>query len=58
MQNPNSDMLALKEFGNQALKSGRHQEAIEKYTDALNLGIKDAVDLATLYSNRSAAFAR
>ncbi|GAX75173.1 hypothetical protein CEUSTIGMA_g2617.t1 [Chlamydomonas eustigma] len=55
-KNPNSEILALKELGNEALKSGRHQEAIEKYTDAINIGVKDVVDLATLYSNRSAAF--
>eukprot|EP01098_Paradermamoeba_levis_P002936 TRINITY_DN1389_c0_g1_i1.p1 TRINITY_DN1389_c0_g1~~TRINITY_DN1389_c0_g1_i1.p1 ORF type:complete len:570 (-),score=236.00 TRINITY_DN1389_c0_g1_i1:116-1825(-) len=42
----------LKNLGNQALQQGKHQEAVQHYTEAINLSATNHV----LYSNRSAAY--
>lgn len=47
----------LKNEGNNLLKDGNCQAAIEKYTEAINLcEEKDVASLQILYSNRSAAY--
>lgn len=45
---------ALKEKGNAALAAGKHDEAIEAYTEALTLNDQNYV----IYSNRSAAYVK
>jgi len=57
-----TDSNELREKGNQAFKQGQYQEAIDRYTDALNiltnLDLNDSVktDLTKCYSNRSQCY--
>ena len=47
----------LREQGNQAFKKGNFQEAIDRYTEAINLLIDGpASDLTKCYSNRSQCY--
>lgn len=49
--------LTLKESGNDAFKAGDFDEAIDKYTKAIEVSKKDEVkDLAVLYKNRAAVY--
>lgn len=47
-------MTTLKEKGNAALQSGKFEEAIKHYSDAIELDKTNHV----LFSNRSAAYAK
>ncbi len=48
----------LREQGNQAFKQGKFQEAIDRYTDALNILIDTQLtdELTKCYSNRSQCY--
>jgi DnaJ family protein C protein 7 len=47
----------LREQGNQAFKQGKFQEAIDRYTEAINLLIDDQInELTKCYSNRSQCY--
>jgi DnaJ family protein C protein 7 len=58
----NNNSGELREQGNQAFKKGNFQEAIDRYTDALNiltnLQLSDTIkhDLTKCYSNRSQCY--
>jgi tetratricopeptide (TPR) repeat protein len=62
MSTQSNDFSALRERGNQAFKQGHFQEAIDRYTDALNilttLQLSDTIknDLTKCYSNRSQCY--
>jgi DnaJ family protein C protein 7 len=62
MSTESNNSNEFREQGNQAFKKGQFQEAIDRYTDALNglndLQLSDAVknDLTKCYSNRSQCY--
>ena len=47
---------SLKEEGNQLLKSGKFEEAEQKYTEAINLDPSNKKLNAIVYSNRALTF--
>ena len=49
-----ADVASLRAAGNKAFQSGKHAEAIAKYTQAIDLWM-DPSDRAALYTNRAAA---
>ncbi len=57
-----ADSVELREKGNQAFKQGQFQEAIDRYTDALNLltnlqlSETNKNDLTKCYSNRAQCY--
>ncbi|XP_078447062.1 heat shock protein DnaJ with tetratricopeptide repeat-containing protein [Wolffia australiana] len=51
-----SELLRLKEAGNAAFKSGKHSEAVEHYTAALNYNIESRPFTAICFCNRAAAY--
>ncbi len=62
MTTQSNDSGEFREQGNQAFKQGRFQEAIDRYTDALNilttLPLSETIknDLTKCYSNRSQCY--
>ncbi|KAM0752097.1 TPR-like protein [Meredithblackwellia eburnea MCA 4105] len=47
---------SLKEAGNEFFKSGKYEEAIEKYTEAMNVDKENETFKATCLSNRATAY--
>ncbi|KAH9255772.1 hypothetical protein BASA81_006166 [Batrachochytrium salamandrivorans] len=54
MSSIEQQQLELKTLGNQALSNGKAAEALEFFTQAIDLGGSDAASRAILYSNRAA----
>lgn len=58
----NDRSTELREQGNQAFKQGKFQDAVDRYTDALNLLLEHSItegtkiDLTKCYSNRAQCY--
>ena len=57
MQSPLDRAQAAKNKGNKYFKAGKYEQAIQCYTEAINLCPKEQKsDLSTFYQNRAAAY--